>query len=165
MSIMKTPVRDTSFIPIEEEYDEFSIDEIINGTKDSSIDENSRSSFPGLVGLVYNYLDSLNVDVESRYELGLYLDLVAARANGSLITTATFIRNYIKSHPEYRQDSRITPRMNFDLMHLLDEIEKGNRQAPGLLPDFYASRQKRATAEATNAARTSSVNQQPANSN
>lgn len=65
--------------PVEEEYSEFTLDEIINGIKDPN---DIRGAFPGLVGLVHNYLDSLNVDVETRYELGLYLDLVAARANG-----------------------------------------------------------------------------------
>lgn len=96
---------------VEDEYAEMTLDEIINGTREASSESdaaveasggNSNSNsgagagagangndegsgatrFPGLVGLVYTYLDSLNVDVETRYELGLYLDLVAARANG-----------------------------------------------------------------------------------
>lgn len=67
--------------PVEEEYDEFTLDEIINGSQDKEDGE----PFPGLVNLVYTYLDSLNVDVETRYELGLYLDLVAARARGKCL--------------------------------------------------------------------------------
>lgn len=128
------------FGPVDEEYAEFTIDEIINGVKGT--DQDDRGGFPGLISLVYNYLDSLNVDVETHYELGLYLDLVAARANGSLITTATWIRNYVRSHPDYKFDSYIPGKINFDMMKKLDEIERGIVDAPDLLPPFYAKRRQ-----------------------
>lgn len=39
---------------------------------------------------MYNYLDSLNVDVETRCEMGLYLDLVGSRANGESLPFPSF---------------------------------------------------------------------------
>ena len=60
--------------PVEEEYDEFSIDEIINGKKDSG--------FPGLMGIVVNYLDSLGLEASTRAELDKSLSLISRRANG-----------------------------------------------------------------------------------
>jgi glutamate--cysteine ligase catalytic subunit len=59
------------------EYEEMSIDEIING-------QNSSSGFPGLVKLVEKYLDSINVDIMTRCEIGRYLSLVSKRASGTL---------------------------------------------------------------------------------
>ena len=118
--------------PVEDEYSEFTMDELINGTKKKPAEEGAvdaaagpdgtggeeaedDASFPGLLGLVYHYLDSLNIDVETRHELGMYLELIADRASGKLKTTATWIREFVRAHPEYRGDSVITPGINFDV--------------------------------------------------
>lgn len=39
-------------------------------------------SFPGLLGLVNLYLNSLNMDVSTKCQLRKYLDLVKRRAKG-----------------------------------------------------------------------------------
>jgi glutamate--cysteine ligase catalytic subunit len=57
------------------EYEEMTINEIINGQADPS-------GFPGLVRLVEKYLDSMNVDITTRCEIGKYLSLVSQRASG-----------------------------------------------------------------------------------
>lgn len=124
------------FGPVEDEYCQYTLDEIINGTKDSP------DEFPGLVTLVYNYLDSLNVDVETSYQLSMYLDLVAARARGDLMTTAAWIRKYVRSHPDYKKDSVVSAKINYDMIKTLDKIERGVEKAPGFLPDYYAKRRK-----------------------
>ena len=49
------------------------IDEIINGKGDH---------FPGLMGVVNAYLNSLNVDVGTKCELRRYLDLIKWRSKG-----------------------------------------------------------------------------------
>lgn len=85
-------------------------------------------------------MDSLNVDVETSYQLGLYLDLVSSRANGSLMTTASWIRQYVRSHPEYKFDSVVSSKINYDMIKKLDEIERGVVEAPGLLPPGYAKK-------------------------
>lgn len=65
---------------IEDEYEEMTINEIING-KPSDV---SGVSFPGLLGLVHSYLNSLNVDITTRCELAKYLELIKRRADGRL---------------------------------------------------------------------------------
>lgn len=117
----------------EEEYGEFTMDELMNGKGDE---------FPGLVGLVHNYLDSLNIDVETRCEMGLYLELVSQRASGNLMTTATWIREYVRNHPEYKGDSVVSQKINYDMIKQLDLIERGEVDAPGFLPKGYAQRRK-----------------------
>ncbi|SPO28439.1 probable gamma-glutamylcysteine synthetase [Ustilago trichophora] len=117
----------------EEEYAEFTMNELMNGKGDE---------FPGLVGLVHNYLDSLNIDVETRCEMGLYLELVSQRASGKLMTTATWIRQYVRNHPEYKGDSVVSQKINYDMIKQLDLIERGEVDAPGFLPKGYAQRRK-----------------------
>lgn len=53
------------------------MDEIINGRGDS---------FPGLMGVVNAYLNSMNVDVATKCELRRYLDLIKYRAKGEPLT-------------------------------------------------------------------------------
>lgn len=117
---------------IDDEYEEMTIDEIINGK--SGKDD---STFPGLLGLVYSYLNSLNVDVSTRCELAKYFDLIKNRANGNLKTTATWIREFVQTHPEYKQDSVVSQEINYDLVKAIDEIERGVRRADDLLGADY----------------------------
>jgi glutamate--cysteine ligase catalytic subunit len=58
------------------EDEEMTIDEIING-------QSCQGGFPGLVRLVEKYLDSMNVDITTRCEIGKYLSLVSQRASGT----------------------------------------------------------------------------------
>ncbi|KAG8708676.1 hypothetical protein FRC09_001097 [Ceratobasidium sp. 395] len=113
--------------PVEDEYEEMTIDEIING----------KDSFPGLMGVVNAYLDSLNVEFTAKLKLQRYLNLIKRRADGSLLTPATWIRNFIRSHPKYQFDSVVSQEINYDLINALDQIERGEKDAPDLLPSYY----------------------------
>ncbi|KII92773.1 hypothetical protein PLICRDRAFT_37574 [Plicaturopsis crispa FD-325 SS-3] len=119
--------------PVEDEYTEMSLDEIING---------KCGLFPGLLPLVESYLDTLDVDKETRNRIEKYLDLVRRRANGSLQTPATWIRNFVRSHPAYKFDSVVSEEINYDLMVAVDEIERGVRRVPDLLPEDYTGGDK-----------------------
>ena len=100
--------------PVEEEYELMSVDEIINGSGDSG--------FPGLIPLVESYLDSVNVDVETRCELAQYLALIRGRANGTLWTAAKWIRHFVREHDEYKMDSVVTDGMNYDLLKAVERV-------------------------------------------
>lgn len=41
---------------------------------------------------------------------------------GSLITTATWMRKFIRSHPDYKFDSVISDTINYDLLKAVDEM-------------------------------------------
>jgi len=104
------------------------MDEIINGRGDA---------FPGLVGLVEAYLDTLDMSESELRKITSYLTLVRRRANGSLKTPAAWIRDFVRSHPSYNFDSVVSKEINYDLMVAVDEIERGVRRAPDLLPEDY----------------------------
>ncbi|KAF2746241.1 GCS-domain-containing protein [Sporormia fimetaria CBS 119925] len=106
--------------PVDEEYTLLSVNEIINGQHSSS--ESSTTGFPGLIPLVESYLDSMNVDVETRCELARYLDLIRKRADGRLWTAAKWIREFVKEHPEYRHDSQVGEQVQWDLVKEVERI-------------------------------------------
>lgn len=51
-----------------------------------------------------------------------YLKLISDRASGKLPTTAHFFRDFIISHQDYKQDSRVTKLINYDLILLSERI-------------------------------------------
>lgn len=62
-----------------------------------------------------------------------YLDFIEKRATGQLMTPATWIRNFIRSHEDYKFDSVVTDSIAYDLMVACKEIGEGKRAAPELL--------------------------------
>ena len=60
--------------------------------------------------------------VMDRY--GAYLKVMTA-LSGELSTTATWMRNFITQHPDYKQDSVVNDRITYDLMVACDRISKG----------------------------------------
>ena len=96
----------------------------------------------GLVPMIHSYLDALHLDVNVRCRLNQYIDFVGARADGSLATTATWIRQFVHNHPAYKHDSVITEEINYEMLCTLDQIERGVLEAPGYLPAGYAARRR-----------------------
>lgn len=113
-------------VDAETEYTELTINEIFNG----------KDEFPGLVPLVTQYLNAVNIDADTRCTTGQYLKLIRKRASGELMTTARWIRDFVGSHPDYRRDSRVSDSVCFDLMTACHQIGSGSRTEPRLLGDL-----------------------------
>ncbi|KAJ7647373.1 glutamate-cysteine ligase catalytic subunit [Roridomyces roridus] len=119
--------------PVEEEYEEMTMNEIMNG---------KGADFMGLLGLVTVYLETLDIEPDELAKIHGYLDLIRQRSNGSLLTPATWMRNFVRSHPAYKHDSVVSAEINYDLIRAIDEIERGVRKADDLLPtDYTGSRE------------------------
>ncbi|KAJ1985777.1 glutamate--cysteine ligase [Dimargaris cristalligena] len=108
---------------VDDEYELMTIDEIING---------QEGGFVGLIPVINSYLDSLNINVETHCRINQYLNLVSKRANGELMTNATWIRQFVRNHPSYKQDSVISPEINYDLLTTIRRITAGELQPPEL---------------------------------
>ncbi|KAG5436895.1 hypothetical protein PCANB_001648 [Pneumocystis canis] len=109
----------TSISEIDEildEYTKMTIHEIINGHNSDT------DSFPGLIPLIRNYLDHINVSQETRKTLEKYLELIGKRASGEWQTTASWIRSFIRNHPSYQKDSVISQEINYDLIKEAEKI-------------------------------------------
>ncbi|KAJ5790119.1 uncharacterized protein N7518_007130 [Penicillium psychrosexuale] len=113
-SAINTPPPSPPLGPVETEFDLMTIDDIVNGCTDGS--------FPGLIPLVESYLNSVNVDVETRCFLASYLDLIRKRANGTLWTGARWMREFVAKHPSYKHDSVVSEEITYDLVKAVEEM-------------------------------------------
>ncbi|XP_059049423.1 glutamate--cysteine ligase [Achroia grisella] len=107
-----------------DQYAEMTIHEIVNG-KDGI--------FPGLVPLIESYLSGMDVDADTHCSIQQYLKLIQRRASGEISTMATWMRQFITSHPEYNKDSVVTEKINYDLLKTAYGIQTGTIPAPTLL--------------------------------
>ncbi|XP_038051745.1 glutamate--cysteine ligase catalytic subunit-like [Patiria miniata] len=114
--------------PIENEQCLMSINTIINGGPLGD----GQGDFPGLIPLINQYLASVETDLDTRCTIMCYLKLISDRASGKLQTLAAWIRDFVDSHPEYKHDSVVTDRINYDLVTACDQITKGQMTAPEL---------------------------------
>uniref|UniRef100_A0A671YPW3 Glutamate--cysteine ligase n=1 Tax=Sparus aurata TaxID=8175 RepID=A0A671YPW3_SPAAU len=120
-----------------EEYTLMSIDTIING---------KEGVFQGLIPILNCYLENMEVDVDTRCTILNYLKLIKKRASGELMTMAKWMREFVAKHPQYKQDSVITDKINYDLFRKCDKIAKGEEQCPENASSAY----KRACKERPN---------------
>jgi glutamate--cysteine ligase catalytic subunit len=108
----------------EDAFEEMSVADIIIGKGDN---------FPGLVPLIWAYLDVIQVDAETRSVVNDYIDLVVQRAKGTLPTPARWIRNFIDKHPKYKHDSKVSNEIATDLVKQVIGISHGEKECHELL--------------------------------
>ncbi|TDH72620.1 hypothetical protein CCR75_004293 [Bremia lactucae] len=94
------------------------------------------SYFPGLIPLVYAYLDYIECDEATRILVEKYMSLIRKRATGELPTAATWMRRFVRAHPDYRHDSVVPQSTAFDLLNECQQIGEGQKQCPELLGEF-----------------------------
>ncbi|XP_071492042.1 glutamate--cysteine ligase catalytic subunit-like [Diadema antillarum] len=100
-----------------------------------------NAEFPGLVPLVRKFVDTAEeVDADTRDTISLYLELISDRAAGRLKTAATWMRDFVRAHPDYEHDSVISARINYELIRQCDLIGRGEIDAPELLHRTGVSR-------------------------
>ena len=100
--------------------------------------EASIAQFPGLFPLIYAYLDIIECAPDIRLRIETYCEFLYMRATGELLTTATWMRQFVRSHPAYQNDSVVTQDIAYDLMVRCSEVVKGQHQAPELFGKFAA---------------------------
>ncbi|KGO40797.1 Glutamate-cysteine ligase catalytic subunit [Penicillium expansum] len=84
-------------------------DEIFNG-------ESEPNGFPGLVAIVRYYLNQSKMPSAEQDNIAPYLELISERASGKNPTPATWMREFVRSHEHYRQDSYVSERVCYDMM-------------------------------------------------
>lgn len=85
---------------------ELTIDQIVNGS----------SAFFGAIPLINKYLDLQSIEPSVREQLNVYIQYVSDRASCKTKTPARAIRDFVATHPEYKHDSKISPKITYDLM-------------------------------------------------
>eukprot|EP00049_Salpingoeca_infusionum_P025962 m.22897 g.22897 ORF g.22897 m.22897 type:complete len:629 (+) comp8430_c0_seq3:84-1970(+) len=97
-------------------FAEFTIDEIING---------KPHEFTGLVPLIHLYLKSMHLELSTRCVINKYLSFISKKASGEVVTTATWMRDFVQAHPGYKHDSIVSDEVAYDLIQRIDEISQG----------------------------------------
>jgi len=110
--------------PVDSEYEELTMKEIMCG---------KAPHFPGLIPLVKTYLDVIECDAVTREVVERYLQLIQGRATGALATTATWLREYVRVHPSYKQDSVLPQDAVYDMAETCAQISRGQIEVPQLL--------------------------------
>ena len=108
----------------ENSYEEMNMEEIMCGKGDY---------FPGLIPLVYAYLDHIGCDSLTRKRVTTYLEFIESRAKGELVTPATWMRHFVRTHPAYKKDSVVSPEIAYDLTIACRDIGLGKLHVPELL--------------------------------
>lgn len=71
--------------------------------------------------------------------MNLYLDLIVKRASGELKTAASWMRDFVRSHPDYEHDSVVPESTAYDLLKRCHDVGVGAAHEPELLgPDKIA---------------------------
>lgn len=51
------------------------------------------------------------------------------RAKGEILTGATYLRRFVTTHPEYKQDSVLSDRISYDLIaHIMEMNDRKDRR-------------------------------------
>ncbi|CAM9636627.1 unnamed protein product [Chrysoparadoxa australica] len=108
-------------------YEEMTIKEIMLG---------KEPYYPGLIPLVYAYLDHIRADSETINKVRQYLTLLERRARGELPTAASWIRSFVSRHPDYKNDSVVGQSIAYDLLMECKAIGEGAKRCPELLGDI-----------------------------
>jgi len=103
--------------------------------QDIFLGKDSQSA--GLLHLVRRYLDKVmdpaSEDARTtRAKLEGYLQLVEGKVCGSVPTTATWIREFMARHPQYRdeQPPRVTEEMCHDMLQACEDVQSGAHPGP-----------------------------------
>lgn len=102
---------------VEDEYELMTVNEIING-------QSKPGGFPGLIPLVESYLNSMNIDVETRCAMARYLSLIRKRADGTLWTAAKWLRHFVSQHKDYKHDSVVDEGITYDLVKAAERMTR-----------------------------------------
>lgn len=122
----RSRVKHCSEVPDNDDHELMSLTEILMGKENN----------PGLIPLVKTYLDMIECDETTRKVVDEYLDLIALRAKGELMTAATWMRKFISVHPAYQHDSLLNDSIVHDLIVTVDAIAQGKLEVPQLLGKY-----------------------------
>ena len=83
----------------------------------------------GIISVCQKFMELKQWPTEMIDETNNYLSFLADRARGRILTGARFTRNFVQNHASYKQDSFLNENISFDLLKMLDTLNKPASQA------------------------------------
>lgn len=105
-------------------FEEMTLDEIFHG---------KCVYYPGLIPLIYGYLEYIDCPSDTFAKLHNYLTYISRKVSGETMTTAMWIRKFVTTHPKYKHDSFVSEEIQYDLLVACHEIGNGTRACPEIL--------------------------------
>ncbi|KAI8121621.1 Glutamate--cysteine ligase catalytic subunit [Lucilia cuprina] len=96
------------------ELELMTIDEIFNGKSEMC---------PGLIPMTRDYLKTQDLDNETHNVLEKYIRFIENRASGEIQTNAMWLREQVHNHPEYKNNSVVSERINYDILKTIKYIQ------------------------------------------
>lgn len=109
---------------VQDSFEEMTMDEIFHG---------KHCYYPGLIPLIYAYLEYIRCAKETFDKLDQYLQYISRKVSGKTMTTAAWMRKFVTSHAAYKGDSYVSEEVAYDLMQACKEIGEGKRACPDIL--------------------------------
>ncbi|CAF0947303.1 unnamed protein product [Didymodactylos carnosus] len=122
MAFVKKPLFDNTEGESEDRL--MTVNEIINGS----------DQFVGLLNIVQDYLNNIEIDADTRCTVNQYLNLISKRAAGTLLTNAAWMRQFVENHPKYKHNSVVTDEITYDLLWKMHKISAGEEDCQLVLP-------------------------------
>ena len=92
----------------------------------------------GIITFCEQYMDMNEWPEDKIAQTMTYLKFLSMRARGTVPTGARFLRDFVLSHADYKQDSFLTTQMQYDLMKMLDSLDGPANEAKRLLLKEFA---------------------------
>lgn len=118
----------------EDAGDEFvlmSLDEIFNGSR--------KHNFVGILPLVHTYISNTESCPKMKAILNRYWSLLSKRASGELKTPAAYWRQFVESHPSYKQDSKVPKDVIYEICKQSAAVGNGSVSISELTGNLQAS--------------------------
>ncbi len=94
---------------------------------------NGSANILGVIPAIREYLQRLGCNTPLLQEIMGYIEHIGKKAAGTVPTTASWIRSFVKNHPDYQHNGYIPDSVASDLIKLADDIGMGKVQNSALL--------------------------------
>ncbi|CEM00430.1 unnamed protein product [Vitrella brassicaformis CCMP3155] len=117
------------------EYSEMTLNEILFGK--------ALLGFPGIMNKCKEFIqrehEAGKCSAATLERLSEYMAFIEQRSTGELMTTAGYLRQYLKSHPLYQQDSVVPTAVGYEIADLAAKVGFGQIHIPEILGSFRPS--------------------------
>ena len=100
-----------------ENIHELTIEEILCGC--------DKYKYQGIFWMMNEYIDKHVEEQEKKDYYRNHLEFIKLRSNGSLMTDAKYVRNFVLNHKDYKQDSIVSQKIAYDLVNHVLDIQNG----------------------------------------
>ena len=117
-------------------YAEHPIVNLVEMTLEEILEGKKEVNYKGLLPIMKKLIAEDDSNEYEKEKVIEYLDFLRDRARGKYKTGAKLIRDFVMNHDDYKKDSVISPKVNYDLMRFLDKINSNDAHNIGIYRNY-----------------------------